>query len=383
MRDILRSLPRGPAVVIAFITLLLVITNWRSETSASTAAFVLCFAVAVIAVFSVAVARASRGRVITIAAALLISLSVATIAAEYATRWVFRDVTTTADARGYFSKRWSRSGADRSNSYGFREREFGEHKEPGTFRVAVIGDSFAYGNGLATERRFSNLMQQALPKTIEVLNFGVPGDNTPEHATLVEQRILRLEPDFVLVQWFVNDVEGSSTEGRPSYAPLVPLPELHLWLYDRSALYTLLNTWWSRWQASSRMAGSYPDYVWRRLGDPQSEDSRRDRAAMERLIALCRARGIDVGFVLFPDSGYELGPDYPFAYLHERVLDLCRDQGLACVDLRPEFAKVKDRRALWVNPLDHHPSAQANMIAAVTILHTFSDRWKRSIPTTN
>jgi hypothetical protein len=44
---------------------------------------------------------------------------------------------------------------------------------------------------------------------------------------------------------------------------------------------------------------------------------------------------------------------------------------------------VKDRRALWVNPLDHHPSAQANMIAAVTILNAFGETWKRSLSTTN
>jgi hypothetical protein len=383
VRDTLRSLPRGPALVIACATALLIITNSRSETSASSGAFALCVLIAAIPLFTSAASRRSRGRVIAVTMALLISLSLATAEAEYATRWVFRDVTTTADARGFFSKRWSRSGADRSNSYGFREREFGERKEPGVFRIAVVGDSFAYGNGLATERRFSNLMQQALPKTFEVLNFGVPGDNTTEHALLVEQKILPLQPDFVLVQWFVNDVEGSSTEGRPSYLPLVPQPELHIWLYDHSALYTLLNTWWSRWQASSRMAGSYPEYIWRRLGDPQSADSRKDRAAMERLIALCRARGIRVGFVLFPDTGYDLGADYPFAYLHERVLELCRAEHLVCVDLWPEFAKVRDRRTLWVNPLDHHPSAQANMIAAVAILHAFGDTWTRSLSSTN
>jgi len=187
----------------------------------------------------------------------------------------------------------------------------------------------------------------------------------------------------VLVQWFVNDVEGASTEGRPSYLPLMPQPEMHLWLYDHSALYTLLNTWWSSWQASSRMAGSYPEYIRRRLGDPQSEDSRKDRAAMERIIALCRAHHVSVGFVLFPDAGYDLGPGYPFAYLHERVLELCRAEQLQCVDLWPEFAKVKDRHALWVNPLDHHPSAQANMIAAVSILNTFGEAWKRSVSSTN
>ena len=96
-----------------------------------------------------------------------------------------------------------------------------------------------------------------------------------------------------------------------------------------------------------------------------------------------RAHHVPAGFVLFPDTGYDLGPDYPFAYLHERVLQLCGAEQLQCVDLWPEFAKVKDRHALWVNPLDHHPSAQANMIAAVSILNTFGETWKRSVSSTN
>jgi len=216
-----------------------------------------------------------------------------------------------------------------------------------------------------------------------VLNFGVPGDNTPEHAVLLERKVLRLGPDFVLVQWFVNDVEGGSTEGRPSYWPLMPWPALHNRLYESSALYTLLNTWWGRWQAESRMAGSYPDYIWRRLGNPQGEDAQRDREAMRKLVALCRRHGVPVGFVLFPDSGFDPGPDYPFTYLHDRVLEFCQAEQIRCVDLRPEFTKVKDRYTLWVNPLDRHPSAQANTIAAVTILQTFEEVWRQRLPARN
>jgi hypothetical protein len=383
VRDTLQSLPRGPALAIAFATILLVIADWWFDTSLSSTSLALCAGISLIAMYAAALQRASRARVASVTIVILVSVSISSVAAEYATRWIFRDVTTTGDERGFFTRRWSRSGADRLNSFGFREREFAAQKPPGIFRIAVVGDSFSYGNGLATERRFSNLMQHALSDSVEVLNFGVPGDNTPEHAALLEHRILSFEPDFVLVQWFVNDVEGSSVEGRPTLLPLVPIPQLHQWLYDNSALYTLLNSLWSRFQVSTRMAGSYPDYVWRRVGDPQSEDARKDRAAMERLVALCRSRGIPVGFVLFPDTGYDLGANYPFAYLHQRVLDLCESEHLECVDLRPEFAKVKERRQLWVDALDHHPSGQANMIASIEILKRFGTTWSQAIPKRN
>ncbi len=53
------------------------------------------------------------------------------VVAEYATRWVYRDVTTTADDRGYFTRRWQRTEPAPPNAYGFREREFPARQAPG------------------------------------------------------------------------------------------------------------------------------------------------------------------------------------------------------------------------------------------------------------
>jgi hypothetical protein len=378
VRDAFRFLPPGPALAIGVATVWLVVVDWQFDTTLSSTSLLLCAAISITAIWVGVIEHKSRARVAIATVVIVTSVSIASVGAEFATRWIYRDITTTGDERGFFTKRWTRSGADRLNSLGFREHEFDSGKAPGVYRIAVVGDSFTYGNGLATERRFSNVIQRELPDTVQVLNFGVPGDNTPEHAALLEHLILSLEPNFVLVQWFVNDVEGSSIEGRPTYYPLVPIRWLHLWLYDHSALYTLLNASWTQLQAKTRLAGAYDDYIWRRVGNPESDDARKDRAALERLVALGRSHDVPVGFVLFPDTGYELGPSYPFAYLHERMLDFCRSQQLTCVDLRPEFAKLKDRRQLWVDALDHHPSAQANMIAAVSILQAFGDKWTRS-----
>jgi hypothetical protein len=60
------------------------------------------------------------------------------------------------------------------------------------------------------------------------------------------------------------------------------------------------------------------------------------------------------------------------------VLDICGTQGLTCLDLRSDFALVKDHRLLWANRLDHHPSALANEIAAEKILETYSKQWAAS-----
>jgi len=50
--------------------------------------------------------------------------------------------------------------------------------------------------------------------------------------------------------------------------------------------------------------------------------------------------------VLFPDTIGELGDGYAFAYLHERVLAICKRRGIKCVDLRKCYAAVKDQQQL-------------------------------------
>jgi len=298
--------------------------------------------------------------------------------AEPVARWIFRDVTTSADNGGYFTRRWFRSGAVQLNGPGFRERRFDAVKPAGTYRIAVVGDSFTWGNGVRQQDRYSDLLQTRLPEHIEVLNFGTPGANTPEHRTLVEHLLGEVHPDFLLLQWYVNDVEDDDSRGRPAFKPLFPIRTVHNWLNDASALYTVANMQWAESQVALGMTTSYVTYLRNRLGDPNSHDSQLDRTLLLEIISLCRRAGVPIGIVLFPDTAGDLGDKYPFGYLHERVLDTCRAQNLTCLDLRSDFALVKDRRLLWASRLDHHPSALANEIAAVKIFETYSRQWAAS-----
>jgi hypothetical protein len=308
----------------------------------------------------------------------LFAFAASIAAAEPVTRLLLRDVTTSPDNSGYFSKRWLRSGAVRRNHAGFREREFEEAKPPGTYRIAVVGDSFTFGNGIRQEDRYSDLLHMRLPARFEVLNFGTPGANTPEHRNLVAGLLPRILPDFVLLQWYVNDMEDDDVRGRPTFEPLVPIRGWHDWLGANSALYSVASMQWAAAEIAFGRTTSYSDYLQRRLGDPNGHDAQLDRQIMLDLIALCRRANVPLGIVLFPDTTGKLGTNYPFAYLHERVLSICREQDVPCVDLEPSFSMVKEHRSLWANRLDHHPSARANAIAAERILETYSGMWAAS-----
>ena len=314
---------------------------------------------------------------LTRAALFTVTLVLAALAAEAATRWLYRDVTTSADSNGYFSRRWAAQGTATLNSAGFRGPEFTIEKPPGIYRIAAIGDSFTYGNGIGQHERYTDVLQARLPKHFEVLNFGYAGANTPQHLQRVKQLIPEIRPDFILLQWYVNDVEGSDSTGRPVFRLLMPVHSWHNWLTQHSAFYNVASVRWAEMQIQLGMTTSYPEYLRRRFADPHTREARADREALEEIVRFAKAQGVSIGIVLFPDTSGDLDEGYAFGFLHEHVLAVCAAHDIDCLDLRKDFAAIKDRRTLWANRLDHHPSARAHAIAAVRILETYASAWAK------
>src|SRR5688572_8277927 len=170
-----------------------------SSLSLTMAIGVVALAISIRLRLSDAAFRAWRNRIILLG----VTSALAALAVEAATRFVFRNVTISADNTSFFSRRWINDVF--FNEHGVRERSFSLQKAANTYRVAVIGDSFTFGNGLPAEERYSDLMEKWLPDRIEVLNFAIPGNNTPHHLEVLRSRVLAAHPDFVLLQWFVND----------------------------------------------------------------------------------------------------------------------------------------------------------------------------------
>ena len=59
-----------------------------------------------------------------------------------------------------------------------------------------------------------------------------------------------------------------------------------------------------------------------------------------RWIQICRDVGVPLDIVR-SRIRLDLGADYPLAFLHQRVLDVCAAEGLTCLDLRADFARSR------------------------------------------
>ena len=79
------------------------------------------------------------------------------------------------------------------NSDGMRYHEVGPKKR---FRVAVIGDSFAWGLYVNAEDRFSDMIESRLP--VDMLNFGVSSYGPPQYYMELD-KVLGFKPDLVIV----------------------------------------------------------------------------------------------------------------------------------------------------------------------------------------
>ncbi len=112
-----------------------------------------------------------------------------------------------------------------TNRFGFRDPEWSLSKPAGTFRIAVLGDSFVAALEVAQEDRFTDRLGQLLAQSdafsgssVEVMNFGQAGFGTAQELQVLRHKVLRFQPDLVLLAVFTgNDIRNNSPqlEGEP------------------------------------------------------------------------------------------------------------------------------------------------------------------------
>src|SRR5258708_8533971 len=240
--------------------------------------------------------RLARVRAVGLRVAFSMAVIVgALVVAEFAARFVFRNATSSGNAGDYITRRGGGPSIS-VNSLGFRERDVGP-KDPNRYRIAIIGDSFTWGQGIQARDRFSNLLEGFLGSHYEVLNFGIPGNNMPEQLNQLDL-VLELRPDFVLLQLYINDC-ATSTMTRPRTYPLLP-SDLDSRMLRSSLLYQLLLGLWGHFQNAVGLSESYPHYMARHLRDPSAPDAREAFGMLRRFLERARAAGVPSGVVFFP-----------------------------------------------------------------------------------
>lgn len=222
----------------------------------------------------------------------------------------------------------------RTNSCGMRGPERAHAKGADTYRIALLGDSFAFGWGVKEEEIFASRLEDNLnrlskpPLNFEVLNFGVPGYSTFQEVAKFKESGLEFNPDAVLVFFIQNDF------GLPFYVRDIYRPGGFL------------------------AATEFARLSWKAV-DPQIEEQRLEllgynpNTAMAELADICRDSGIKLFLTFNPRKDW---------HKERRALWILKKrQDINLIDIRPELIEAIERRDIAHADLtlahDPHPSA--------------------------
>ncbi|MFH0984222.1 MAG: SGNH/GDSL hydrolase family protein [Candidatus Omnitrophota bacterium] len=108
-----------------------------------------------------------------------------------------------------------------TNSAGFRDFEYPRDKDRDVMRIAVIGDSIAWGLGASQRettyaKRLETLLNKE-KKRFEVLNFGVPGYGTVQILERFKEKVAGYKPDIVIYGYWFNDFHRYGCDRRQKF----------------------------------------------------------------------------------------------------------------------------------------------------------------------
>jgi lysophospholipase L1-like esterase len=276
----------------------------------------------------------------------------------------------------------------RVNSLGLRGADVAVAPSPGTVRILALGDSVVFGQGVAEDETVTAVLARRLAerwkKPVEVLNSGTQGYDTVAEAAFLAGPGLGLTPSGVVVGMSLNDYDVA-----PAYDPTGVLTRRSAappGLLARSEFLLLLR-WlrtWSRGELLTQMleraggaertptpptnptAASIDQLVAREhlrfYRDPDAAAWARLRRGLESLRGTAAARGIWLVVAIFPES-YQVGVDAPDVTPQQRLLALCTEAKIACLDLQPAFAAAGGE--LFQDT--QHPNARGHAVAAEAI----------------
>lgn len=245
-------------------------------------------------------------------------------------------------------------------------------KEPGTFRVAVVGDSFTFGPHMQLVDTFpkkleSLLNQNAGAPRVEVLNRGVNGSSTENEVETV-RKVLQERPDLLILEITLNDAEPhilSEAERKELFgAPWLRWPIFSAW---RSLGFIA-----SRFH-NSQTVSRYIDYHSRFFREPASRE--RFEASIRRISHQATGAGVPLVAVVFPLFDFPINERYPFTETHNIITGILTKSAVRAIDLRSAYARIPPERLQVIPGVDNHPNEIAHRIAAERLLATLiSDR---------
>jgi hypothetical protein len=237
---------------------------------------------------------------------------------------------------------------------------------------AVLGDSFGFGQGVRDEDTFTTRL--ASLAHVRIRSFAKPGANIPEierefDAAMKEQP--RLGFTKIIYMYVLNDpfatpqftarLEQLNDFMNERLSAAAKSPSGFVRFLGRASRHSALAVALLRAYTARQVAQGTLDF-YRELNDPARNPGMiYTFAAIDRMRRAAEKKHVEFDLVVYPlmlDFG-----NYPLAGTHAAIADMAARHELRYFDLLPAF-RAHAGEALTVHPIDHHPNAAAQAIAA-------------------
>jgi hypothetical protein len=282
---------------------------------------------------------------------------------------------------------------EQTNSIGLRDREIGP-KQPGTYRILGLGDSFSYSNSVNLEQTYFKQVEACLTTSgseeVEVINAAVPAYTPIQELRYLKKYGILLNPDAVILGFYAgNDFEGSEelfdslgnptvrvVDGRLRFAETFPLERytiqdrwrnatysLRAFFSSKSHLYALLLDRFSEalWQLGLRNNPPPPDFCAREYPPHTQRGWEETQQLLMGFKTFCEQRDIRLIVLALPTqyqvdeelwehhfSAFQLDPAlYDLDKPQRLLMEFCRGNEIEYVDVLETMRNAKEGMSLF------------------------------------
>jgi len=274
----------------------------------------------------------------------------------------------------------------RTNSHAMRDPELTPARLATPRRVLFLGDSIAFGRGVAEEDTIPRRLEERWSGAA-VFNAGVPGFDTSQELMRLERIGPLVRPQLVILEWYRNDsmVPSKQVAAKVFDGHLVN-PDTTREDYERwraryvdhshnpldwSALIRLGRIHWKNLKTKRRLAD--------RAQSPWEMDAshpglQQSMAAIGQIRDWCQANGAKFAVAMFP-AREESEADGPAPAYPGILATYCAEEGIPFLDLTPSWKEhFKKTGATLYLPRDRcHPNAAGGEVTAGWIAEAFSE----------
>lgn len=222
-----------------------------------------------------------------------------------------------------------------TNSRGMRgSREYPVPRPPSVIRVAAIGDSFTFGEGLPDDQTWPAQLERAVPG-LEVMNLGERGYAHDQMYYALRDDGMPLAPDVVIVGFYLNDLWRDELTFYCTEKPRFSPGPSGAWVTDNVPV----PTPWEAYDRMHRLPFLYavPRILFDAIRQPALTDrsgEERGAESLRRMRALAEGSGARFVMVNLPD--HPESPPRSGGFFHE----FCARTHAECVDAAPLFREA-------------------------------------------